>query len=248
MLLEIREDDPRPRSVQGLEDIMPENVERLRTCVFTNLDFSSIDFRNVNIHVPARLKNPVQINNWRFSNGKLICRRVWIVELHPTANPCGGEAGPLRKREVADLNGDSLPQKSYTVDSTGENSLTDAISSSDDSRVSSDQKRKAESADDQPNFLGKRLRQIPQKSRQFVLGDGFCGGGGASLGARDAGYKIAWGLEKDSLAMAAYRKNFPEAMHLEMDAHDFPSIARRCTHGCDHLHMSCPCCYWSRLQ
>jgi DNA (cytosine-5)-methyltransferase 1 len=91
----------------------------------------------------------------------------------------------------------------------------------------------------------KRAPARPNKGKVLTFGDAFCGVGGTSQGARGAGYKVLWGLENSRDAMEGHRKNFPEAQHLEMDAHDFPSIARRCVHGCDHLHMSCPCCYWS---
>lgn len=99
-----------------------------------------------------------------------------------------------------------------------------------------------------PNRSQPPPQNLLHKSRVQTMGDGFCGVGGASAGARLAGYHVLWGLEKDALAMEAYRKNFPDAMHLKMDAHDFPAMIMRSIHGCDHVHMSCPCCYWSEAQ
>jgi DNA (cytosine-5)-methyltransferase 1 len=94
----------------------------------------------------------------------------------------------------------------------------------------------------------KKRRFSVHSGRRLTFADGFSGCGGASEGARRAGFDIKWGLERYKLAMAAYRKNFPSAMHLQMDAVDFPSIAQRRRHGCDHTHKSCPCQPWSCMQ
>jgi DNA (cytosine-5)-methyltransferase 1 len=69
----------------------------------------------------------------------------------------------------------------------------------------------------------------------------YCSASGTSEGARQAGFRVLFGLEKDSLAVQAYKKNFPEAMHLEMCAHDVLNMARRNTYGVDPCYMSCPC-------
>jgi site-specific DNA-cytosine methylase len=53
----------------------------------------------------------------------------------------------------------------------------------------------------------------------------YCSASGTSKGVRQAEFRVLFSLEKDSLAMQAYKKNFLEAMHLEICAHDFPNIA-----------------------
>ena len=80
------------------------------------------------------------------------------------------------------------------------------------------------------------------------MGDVFCGIGGTSEGARSADWRVAFGIELDAQAMQAYRENFPGALHLEMNAHDFPAIVKRCIHGVDLCHFSCPCQFWSDNQ
>jgi DNA (cytosine-5)-methyltransferase 1 len=245
MLIEVDEHDQRPRFVQGLEDISPEEVIRKRQCVFTNLEYKLLDTRLLNTHVPARLRMQNEMKSWLFNHGKLICRWVYIVELHRTGKSCGGEARRMFKWEAA-----SYTENERSADSPSRPQQKDAPSSDPDvlphGRTSDSRKRKP-SSQEIPGTT-KRPQRVPRKRSVLTFGDGYCGCGGTSEGARQAGYKIVWGLEKDSLAMAAYRKNFPEAMHLEMDAHNFTDIARRRIHGCDHLHMSCPCCFWSIAQ
>jgi len=50
--------------------------------------------------------------------------------------------------------------------------------------------------------------------------DLFCGAGGSSLGARDAGLTIAGGVDAWGLATEAYKANFPEAMVFNRDLFD----------------------------
>lgn len=93
-----------------------------------------------------------------------------------------------------------------------------------------------------------KRRSTLAKARRYTFGDAYCGIGGASEGASQADFFVKWGLEKDEYAMNGYAKNFPNAEHLHMDAHDFPAIAQRREHGVDVLHLSCPCCYWSEAH
>lgn len=86
----------------------------------------------------------------------------------------------------------------------------------------------------------------PQKCPKLLLGDGFCGCGGASKGGELAGFTNLWGVDNNPAAMEAYQRNHPGGLPFEMKAEDFPDIFRRCEHGCDHLHMSTTCFPWSQ--
>ncbi|KAF2029073.1 S-adenosyl-L-methionine-dependent methyltransferase, partial [Setomelanomma holmii] len=247
MLIEVRENDKRPRFVQGLEDVSPDEVIHKRECVFTNVDYDILDTCHVNRFVPARLRSQDEKLKWLFRHGKLICRWVHIVELHKNGKSYGGEARRMYKREVSDFSqqGDlsaSVPPESSIPQGTS----TAAISAN--SSLSIESRKRISSIEESDNLAFKRPKSMPSKPRVFTLGDGFCDSGGVSSGAQQAGFKVMWGLDKDKTAMKAYRKNFPGAQHLEMDAHVFPGIAKRCFHGCDHLHMSCPCNYWAECH
>lgn len=242
MVITVRQGDRRPPFVQGLEDITVNEILRIRKCVFTNLNYGLLGQSDVNPRVPERLRTRDDIQEWVFRRGILICRWVHILELQHNDISYGGETRRMFKREATDFpDTDQFPRASSEPTSV----LVGHIRSG--TTESQGRKRTRSVQEVTPNF-SKRFQQHPQKSRLFTFGDGFCGAGGVSEGARQAGYKILWGLELDPYAMEAYRLNFPSAMHLEMDAHEFPDIAQRSIYGCDHLHMSCPCRYWSPAQ
>jgi len=52
---------------------------------------------------------------------------------------------------------------------------------------------------------GKMKHEHVQK---FTMGDAFCGAGGASRGAQDAGLFVVWGFDKEPKAIASYKSNF----------------------------------------
>jgi len=58
-------------------------------------------------------------------------------------------------------------------------------------------------------------------SRRYTFGDGFCGAGGVSAGASQAGFNIKWAFDKSSHAATTYRLNFPTAMCEESDIFSF---------------------------
>lgn len=57
--------------------------------------------------------------------------------------------------------------------------------------------------------------------RRYTFGDGFCGAGGVSAGASQAGMHLKWAFDKSSHAATTYRLNFPTAMCEESDIFSF---------------------------
>ncbi|GAD91581.1 C-5 cytosine methyltransferase DmtA [Paecilomyces variotii No. 5] len=49
-------------------------------------------------------------------------------------------------------------------------------------------------------------------SRRYTFGDGFCGAGGVSRGATDAGLFIKWAFDKSHHAIESYGRNFPDVI------------------------------------
>jgi DNA (cytosine-5)-methyltransferase 1 len=243
MLIEASEHDQRPRFVQGLEDVNPEEVVQQRKCVFTNLTWDLLNVRHVSTH-PPRLKTEKEVKKWVFNHGKLVCRYVYITEKHATGQSCGGERRQMSKREVTAFNDNG--QLAPVLLGASKKTPPTVLLLSDECEPKG-HKRMLSHHEAEAN-TSKRLQHLPQKARVLTVGDGFCGCGGVSDGARRAGFRVLWGLEKDPLAMEAYRKNFPEALPIEDDAHDFAAKVQRYKHGCDHLHMSCPCGFWSKAQ
>jgi DNA (cytosine-5)-methyltransferase 1 len=216
MLIQVQENDDRPRFVQGLETIVPEEVLQIRQCAFTNLTYDLCGQSHVNPRVPLRLlSKKKETQRWLFHHGKLICRWVFIVELDHNEKSYSGELRRLHKGEVANFSGEA-PARSPN-------------SSVQETAVPST-----------------RARVL--KSKVLTVGDAFCGVGGVTEAAIQAGWKVIWALDKEPKTMEAYRKIHPSVLPSTIDAHDFPAIVKRCIHGCDHVHLSCPCCYWSESQ
>lgn len=52
------------------------------------------------------------------------------------------------------------------------------------------------------------LTDAPPVDRTYTFGDAFCGAGGTSCGARQAGLSVLWGSDKDKHAVETYSLNF----------------------------------------
>ncbi|KAJ9397772.1 hypothetical protein DTO282F9_5292 [Paecilomyces variotii] len=58
-------------------------------------------------------------------------------------------------------------------------------------------------------------------SRQYTFGDGFCGAGGVSRGAMEAGLSIKWAFDKSQHAIESYGPNFPDVVCEVADVTNF---------------------------
>ncbi|KAJ6021176.1 C-5 cytosine methyltransferase [Penicillium herquei] len=59
------------------------------------------------------------------------------------------------------------------------------------------------------------------RNRTYTFGDSYCGAGGASCGARQAGFALTWAVDKDKHAVETYRTNFPESLVEHSEFSDF---------------------------
>lgn len=237
-MIHTREGDYRPPFIQGVVEICVDQVLRKRECIFTNFRDKVLSMKHVN-KLPRHIIEKAEKFNWVFEQGILICRYVSIIGLYgkdSAEKSYKGEARFLYKRESEEFS-----------------RLGDSPSATSSPSIASQCRSASASEVDHIDLCTKSETNPPQnstgqKTRQYTLNDLFCGIGGVSDGARQAGYRVHLGLEKDELIMRGYAKNFPEAMHLQMDAHDFPSMVKRELHGADHCHLSCPCKFWSPAQ
>ncbi|GES62953.1 C-5 cytosine methyltransferase DmtA [Aspergillus terreus] len=79
-----------------------------------------------------------------------------------------------------------------------------------------------------------------QHSRQYTLGDAFCGAGGVSCGARKAGIHNAWAVDFSKHALETYGLNFPTTDCWQADVNSFLSLNHDYLRV-DVLHGSPPC-------
>jgi DNA (cytosine-5)-methyltransferase 1 len=253
MVLRVDEDDDRSPFVAGMEDVDIEEVIRVRECTLTNKPYPFMSFRADGRAAYPPSMSKEEMKRQIFQGGRLTCRVVNILFISgKNGKPYSGIVRHLYAQES-----DALE----TQDDTPEVglSLETSISVEDDeedecvivSKETSARKRRARSDslemfDAEPP---KRRSSHPMKKQRFIFGDVFCGCGGASQGAVQAGYYVAWGLDNDLRALQSYHLNHPSAHAFQKNAHDFPpSGVRKEDLRVDVLHLSPPCCFWSPAQ
>ncbi|KAF2798930.1 S-adenosyl-L-methionine-dependent methyltransferase [Melanomma pulvis-pyrius CBS 109.77] len=228
MLIQARDDDPRQIMLQGLEDIPVEEVIKKRQCFITDRLHEA---HNWCYRCPPNIITKRQQMQYIFSEGPLYCPWVNIVVFDVNGKSYEGEVRQVFPKEC-----DPPPQ--LPNDPPASNSKV-AL------KAANQKKRHQRSASMEILLHPPPKKTILHKKSKYTFADCFCGCGGASQGARDACLCIKWSLDMDRLAMEIYEANHPEALHHEMNAHDFPGIANRSVHGVDIMHFSCPCCFWS---
>lgn len=77
---------------------------------------------------------------------------------------------------------------------------------------------------------------------KYTFGDGFCGAGGVSRGAKQAGLKVKFGFDMDRNAIESYRDNFKRdgTIGFKLDVSQFLAMAGK-RFMVDILHLSPPC-------
>ncbi|OAX80397.1 hypothetical protein ACJ72_05275 [Emergomyces africanus] len=84
------------------------------------------------------------------------------------------------------------------------------------------------------------LRGTSKTIQQYTFGDGFCGAGGVSRGALQAGLRLNWGFDHSVPAMDSFRLNFETAFGYTSDVADFLANSPA-EIMVDILHFSPPC-------
>lgn len=84
----------------------------------------------------------------------------------------------------------------------------------------------------------------PDTNRKYTFGDGFCGAGGISCGARMAGLDVKWSFDHNEAATRTYRMNFPETICELADFDQFMTNSAEDIRV-DVSHSSPPCQTWS---
>ncbi len=99
---------------------------------------------------------------------------------------------------------------------------------------------------DLPMTPRRRLPARPFPYRRYTFGDCFCGAGGMSRGAINAGLRIAWGFDFNLPACRTYQLNFLGTPIYNVWANDFSNSKKDCK--CDICHISPPCQFFSPLH
>lgn len=84
---------------------------------------------------------------------------------------------------------------------------------------------------------------VRQPRARYTFGDGFCGVGGCSAGARMAGLNVKWAFDADPATCRIYSENFPRANVMLARVDQFLSLGN--LGYVDVMHLSPPCQTWS---
>ena len=92
----------------------------------------------------------------------------------------------------------------------------------------------------------RRLPARPFPNQRYTFGDCFCGAGGMSRGAINAGLRVAWGFDFNLPACRTYQLNFLGTPIYNVWANDFSNSKKHCK--VDICHISPPCQFFSPLH
>jgi DNA (cytosine-5)-methyltransferase 1 len=246
MVLRVDESDPRCPFVAGMEDIPVEEVLCLRECVLTNKPYPQLSFRDgPRCAFPLSLTQK-EIKQQIFLGGRLACRVVNIVISKNKAKP---HAGVIRHLHAIETDLGAAPAPAQGPGLSRKEPITMDDDEDDQDFVIVDNLRNGKRSAG-PNSAGdNRRKRRPTKQPILTYGDVFCGAGGGSRGATQAGLHVKWGLDNDDEAIQAYQSNHPAALPFQCNAHNFPP--RGYTNEelrVDILHLSPPCCFFSPAQ
>ena len=245
MILHVTKGDPRPTMVQGMEDLSVDEVIGIRDCVITSKPYPMLSFRDLGYPqvslLPGMAKE--ECKAIIFHQGRLVCRCVQISIVESSGKSYNGEARSIYAHESDSPTPTSSSGETICIDSDNEDDFVIV----DPQNVARNRRGCSKSATVNKSYKPKT--NWPTKRITYTFADVFCGAGGASQGAVQAGLYVLWGLDKDQPAIQAYNYNHTGAEIFFIDAHDFPppGIAKNLL-KVDILHLSPPCCYWSPAQ
>ncbi|KAI1760022.1 S-adenosyl-L-methionine-dependent methyltransferase [Hypoxylon sp. FL1150] len=230
LVLHIDQDDIRPDEEQAAIEISADKIQKVRTCHITNKNFPEHRFP-VGIYKDVREVE---------ENGVLVCR--W---------KCCYIWGDARRRVLG------LPSTEFVVAHLTANEVPRARFRASDACIMNvwrggkvrggafipgePETRLTVDVEDESQDVW-----MPRKSdQQYTFADMFCGAGGASCGARLAGFRITLSCDNADGACHTYSTHFPEADLRQQDMYDFIMDLGVSRHHVDCLHLSPPCQFWS---
>ena len=229
MHLTVREDDDRPAIVQGLENIKMTQIKRKRKVILTDTWYPGFGFRD-QAYLYRHLADHSKLEQrcYILENGPLVCRWSRTTIISPNGKAYGGIYKYFSKQDLAP------PQLSHRSQGLRH-------TPSSQSHESAQRHNRAVSIEENNRPHVYRVK-LPSKNRRYTYFDFYCGAGGASQGARQAGLKVLGGLDHDETAIQAWEKNNPGAIYLNMDSFDFLSNKNWEMIGrIDILNISNPC-------
>lgn len=205
-------------------DVPLGSVMRLRQLRMTNRPFNTFNITHTHHNANSKAQ--------RESEGLLFCRYRYCSIYENQAQKKKEGSASFVEKFIASLDDEDI-DPGWWVDLSSKRHRDFPLSASDeDLHVSS---------------RASSVTLVGEDEIQYTFADVFCGAGGVSSGARQAGLKISWGLERDQDAARSYNQNFPEAIcevaSIEQFIH-FPAA----DYLVDIMHISPPCPSFSPMQ
>ena len=243
MHLKVHEYDNRPPKVQGLVDISLRDIKGKRDVIFTTKPFPMLSWNeSPSCYAQDKFASEVEREEFLFHVGPLVCRWCRIDTISPNDKIYGGQMRYLQESELwaTSHDGNSVPKPN----SVSPFSAPDSVPRAEPSGAAILEKRPTlspslESSDAPPSTQPSRMKE---KIDPYTVFDMFCGAGGASRGAVDAGLLVIAGLDKSEVAMEAWQLNNTGALPFCIGAFEFfEKQLYKATGRIDILSISCPC-------
>ena len=229
-------EDARDIQEQSLHDVSVSLVTRTRCLKHTNTAFPANSFRETEDMYG-------QSDKFRHDHAQLTCRWKRIFQYTSQVDLMTGHQQTQILQNITDAECDQGFR------------IPDAVLRAAVPRVESDlaivdlTTEGAERAADQHSERLSKLSNLLNNTHisdssvdtTYTFGDYYCGAGGISVGAREAGFKVVYGVDHDHDACKTYSLNFPDAKVYEMDINNFLTV---CVHENAHVrlvHMSTVC-------
>ncbi|KAI0877369.1 S-adenosyl-L-methionine-dependent methyltransferase [Hypoxylon argillaceum] len=241
MVLHIDSGDNRPDEVKAAIEVPITDVIKVRNCHFTNADFPQ------HCIVQGVHSTIVDLEQ----HGALMCRWRCVFKYRDSAtriayiNQTQKNAAPF-EFIIEHLNAKHMKKKRFEVSETSRFNIWRG------GKVRGGEHDPANENSPVKGIVlhldGKtdpELVLIEKKPGQrYTFGDMFSGAGGASCGARKAGFQVKVGCDHHLGACRTYAEVFPEAELFMMDIFQFITN-RDIKFRVDVLHLSPPCQFWS---
>ncbi|KAI4725233.1 S-adenosyl-L-methionine-dependent methyltransferase [Aureobasidium sp. EXF-10728] len=223
-------EDPRAVEVQSLHDVSVDSVVRTRCLKHTNVPFPENSFR-------TREDMHEQSKEFCRDFAQLTCRWKRLFQYGCSTNLRLGYPEEQSIQRLTDVECD----EGFRVPDV---MLRRAVP-----KVKSDltvvDLTAEEAADQTSRQLADMLNNThisePIADSAHTFADFYCGGGGVSIGAREAGFKVVYGVDHDKDACATYRLNFPGTTVFEEDINYHLTVRVQENGHVRVVHMSTVC-------
>ncbi|KAI1810118.1 S-adenosyl-L-methionine-dependent methyltransferase [Poronia punctata] len=231
MILHVDNDDKRPEEEQACIEVSINQVIRGRICHLTNADFP---------------QHRVESSTGE-ENGPLMCRWRCIFLYRDALARLDHrrQKGAPQEYVLEHVTARHLSRRRFKVSETAKFNAWRGAKvrggdyDAENGHLSGPIVPVDESEDSELVMIEKK------RGQRYTFGDMFCGAGGASLGARKAGFRVKIACDHHVGACHTHRKVFPECELDTRDIFDFIEDATKSKIRVDVLHLSPPCQFWS---